>query len=64
MTDFDQCYDRHMQELQRMLPNVHSELTHDILHLQRKMTDDKLKMIASDNSIISIIDETSPVARS
>ena len=116
MTNFDQCYDRYMQELQSILPNVSPELTHNIIHLQRKlqaesisephvilyieynegansdhkiyelrekhylevsntdkkntvkaasrMTADKLKMIASDDDIVLVTGEASPVVRS
>ena len=116
MTDFEQCHDRYMQELQSILPNVSPELTHGIIHLQRKlqsesipephvilyieyngtanlnqkiyelrekhylevsntdkkntvkatsrMTADKLKRIASDNDIVLVTGEASPVVRS
>ena len=59
MTDFDQCYDTYMQELQSILPNVFPELTHDII----MMTADNLKIV-SDRDIISITGEASPVVRS
>ena len=42
MTNIDQCYDTYMKELQDMLPNVYPELTHDILHLQRKLQSESI----------------------